>query len=108
MTKTEARAYYRKAVAMQGALISGWNAAAEFSGVKTAAWISRHGKKYGTAKDEHSSAGGGKTRITFRDASQNSSRTNLRRLAERAAERVVRGFRGNAEALLKRALKQKR
>lgn len=108
MSKRDARAYYRRALAAQGALLSGWNAAAAFSGVKAAAWISRHGERYGTAKDEHSSAGGGKTRITFRDASQNSSRTNLRRLAEAAAERVVRGFRGNAEALLKRALKQKR
>lgn len=108
MSKRDARAYYRAAAAMQGGLISGWNAAAAFSGVKTAAWISRHGEKYGTAKDTVRADGGGETRITFRDASQNSSRTNLRRLAEAAAERVVRGFRGNAEALLKRALKQKR
>lgn len=108
MTKTEARAYYRKAVAMQGALISGWNAAAAFSGVKTAAWISRHGEKYGTARDRTRADGGGETQITFLDDSGSSGRTNLRRLAEAAAERVVRGFRGNAEALLKRALKQKR
>lgn len=102
MTKTEARAYYRSAVAMQGGLISGWNAAAAFSGVKTAAWISRHGEKYGTAKDTVRADGGGETRITFRDASQNSRRTDMRRLAERAAERVVRGLRGNAEAILKK------
>lgn len=102
MTKTEARAYYRAAVAMQGGLISGWNAAAAFSGVKTAAWISRHGEKYGTAKDTVRADGGGETRITFRDASQNSRRTDMRRLAERAAERVVRGLRGNAEAILKK------
>jgi len=105
MTKQAARAYYRKALEMQGELISGWNAAATLAGVRPQNWISRHGKKHGSAS-EYLSRGNAEIRVSFSDNSTQSHRTNISRLVKTALQTVERGFAKNAEAILKRRLRK--
>lgn len=104
MSKAQARAYYRVAMARQGELISGWNAVARASGIKTPAWISRHGEKHGTSR-ERVSATGAQITASFSDNSKN-GRTDIRRIAERAVKRVESGLRASAEHILRKRLKK--
>lgn len=105
MSKKQARAYYRTAVARQGEMISGWNALAEYAKIRPPAWIARHGKKHGSTRC--SADGSGETvHVTFHDVKNPNprSRFNTARFGERALKRAIYGIEKAAEAILKRKI----
>ena len=93
MSKVEARAYLRVALARQGEMLAGWNALASYSGLRPAQWIARHGKKHGRIRV--SGAGiGTSARVEFDDGATN-RRFNMQRFVAQIAERVERGLAAN-------------
>lgn len=105
MSKAEARAYFRRAQEMQGALLSGWNAAARVAGLRPAQWIARHGEKYGSAESRLSPSGAS-TRIRFSDGAKN-RRTDIAKFGARALSRVRNDMMKGAQAALARKIKSR-
>lgn len=100
MSKREARAYFRVAKARQGELLSGWNAAAQFSGLSVPGWIARHGTRHGALLYSESPSGE-RASVTFVDDSKN-RRTNIDHLARRAVKRLEYGLQKQAEMMLRK------
>ncbi|MBP3301790.1 MAG: hypothetical protein J6L64_01470 [Opitutales bacterium] len=107
MSKKEATAYYRVAVARQGELLSGWNAVARAAGLKTPAWIARHGEKHGAARERITNTGS-QMLVSFSDASQMRRRNDMRRIAASAVKRTESGLRGSVEHILRKKTRMRR
>lgn len=97
MSKSEARRYYRNAVAWQGRMIAGWNALAHETDVRPVTWIRRHGEVFGTAKSVETAKN-----FVIRAEYRSEGSRDIEKFVPAAMRQVERGMIKNAAHILRK------